>query len=111
MDRQTQSSLPTLCALLPGSVTTIDVLSGSSAMFPIGLENLQNLSKMSKDNERCFVNMVNGTWLVSCGTCYRCLNLQNGSLVLRSVEKEDEGNYEFVFNDISKSFALQVLGK
>ncbi|XP_032063424.1 uncharacterized protein LOC116501900 [Aythya fuligula] len=92
-----------------GSVTTIGVLSGSSAMFPIGLENLQNLSKMSKDNERCFVNMVNGTWLVSCGTCYRRLNLQNGSLVLRSVEKEDEGNYEFVFNDITKSFALEVL--
>uniref|UniRef100_A0A8B9TLS4 Ig-like domain-containing protein n=1 Tax=Anas platyrhynchos TaxID=8839 RepID=A0A8B9TLS4_ANAPL len=92
-----------------GSVTTIGALSGSSAIFPIGLENLQNLSKMSKDNERCFVNMVNGTWLVSCGSCYRRLNLQNGSLVLRSVEKEDEGNYEFVFNDITKSFALEVL--
>lgn len=110
-DRHTESSLPTLCALLPGSVTTIGALSGSSAIFPIGLENLQNLSKMSKDNERCFVNMVNGTWLVSCGSCYRRLNLQNGSLVLRSVEKEDEGNYEFVFNDITKSFALEVLGK
>ncbi|XP_040423115.1 uncharacterized protein LOC121074726 isoform X2 [Cygnus olor] len=91
-----------------GSVTTTSVLSGSSAMFSVGIENLQNLSKMSKDNERCFVDMVNGTWLAGCGTCYRRLNLQNGSLVLRTVEKEDEGNYEFVFNNISKSFALKV---
>lgn len=112
-DKQTdtESSLPMLCALFPGSVTMISVLSGSSAMFSIGTENLQNLSKMSKDNERCFVDVVNGTWLASCGTCYRRLNLQNGSLVLRTVEKEDEGNYEFVFNNISKSFALKVLGK
>ncbi|XP_064008207.1 uncharacterized protein LOC135179958 [Pogoniulus pusillus] len=92
-----------------GSVIWTGVLSGGSAVFSVGVQSLQNLSRMSKGDKRCLTAVLNDTLLAECGTsASRCLNLQNGSLVLRSVEKEDEGNYEFVFQNTTRSFKLEV---
>ncbi|PKU41127.1 t-cell surface antigen cd2-like isoform x1 [Limosa lapponica baueri] len=92
-----------------GSVTSTSVLSGGSAVFSVGIQSLQNLSGMRKTNVKCFTAVLNDTLLAECGnSAGRCLNLQNGSLVLRSVEKEDEGKYEFVFHNTTRSFTLEV---
>lgn len=88
------------------------MLSGGSAVFSVGIQSLQNLSKMSKRDVKCWTAVLNDTLLAKCGTsASRCLNLQNGSLVLRSVEKEDEGKYEFVFHNTTRFFTLEVFGK
>lgn len=98
--------------LLSGSVTWTGVLSGGSAVFSMGIQNLQNLSRMSKRDARCLTAVLNDTLLAECGTSAgRCLSFQNGSLVLRSVEKEDEGKYEFVFHNTTRFFTLEVFGK
>lgn len=98
--------------LLSGSVTWTGVLSGGSAVFSMGIQSLQTLSRMSKRDVRCLTAVLNDTLLAECGTSTgRCLNLQNGSLVLRSVEKEDEGKYEFVFHNTTRFFTLEVFGK
>lgn len=98
--------------LLSGSVTSTGVLSGGSAVFSVGIQSLQNLSKMSKRDVKCLTAVFNDTLLADCGaSAGRCLNLQNGSLVLRSVEKEDEGKYEFVFHNTTRFFTLKVFGK
>ncbi|KAK4832326.1 hypothetical protein QYF61_021776 [Mycteria americana] len=92
-----------------GSVARTGVLSGGSAVFSVGIQSLQNLSRMSKRDVRCLTAVLNDTLLAECGTSvFRCLNLQNGSLVLRSVEKEDEGKYEFVFHNTTRLFTLEV---
>ncbi|KAM6417090.1 uncharacterized protein J5M81_002680 [Pluvialis apricaria] len=92
-----------------GSDTSTGVLSGGSAVFSVGIQSLQNLSKMSKRDVRCLTAVFNDTLLADCGaSAGRCLNLQNGSLVLRSVEKEDEGKYEFVFHNTTRFFTLEV---
>ncbi|KAM7128054.1 uncharacterized protein J5F26_002572 isoform 2-T2 [Ciconia maguari] len=92
-----------------GSATWTGVLSGGSAVFSVGIQSLQNLSRMSKRDVRCLTAVLNDTLLAKCGTSAgRCLNLQNGSLVLRSVEKEDEGKYEFVFHNTTRFFTLEV---
>ncbi|NP_990513.2 B6.1 precursor [Gallus gallus] len=92
-----------------GSATMIGALSGSSAKFPLGVENLQNVLKMSWKNSNCSTAVVDDTLLAECHpSSKRCLKLENGSLVLRRVEKEDEGNYEFFFNDTKVLFTLEV---
>ncbi|KAF1491318.1 hypothetical protein FQV08_0014383, partial [Pygoscelis antarcticus] len=92
-----------------GSVTWTGVISGGSAVFSVGIQSLQNLSKMSKRDVICSTAVLNDTLLAKCGTSAgRYLNLQNGSLVLRSVEKEDEGKYEFVFHNTTRFFTLEV---
>ncbi|KFQ99697.1 hypothetical protein Y956_12388 [Nipponia nippon] len=92
-----------------GSVTCTSVLSGGSAVFSVGVQSLQNLSRMSKRDMSCLTAVLNDTLLAKCGnSASRCLNLQNGSLVLRSVEKEDEGKYEFVFHNTTRIFTLEV---
>ncbi|XP_009681008.2 uncharacterized protein [Struthio camelus] len=91
------------------SASRIVALSGSSAVFSLGIQSLQSISEMSKGSAKCSMAMLNNTLLAKCGTSYvRCLSLQNGSLVLRNVEKEDEGEYEFVFHNTSRSFMLEV---
>lgn len=108
----TASLLPTLCISPLGSVTWISVPSGSSAIFSVGIQSLQNLSSMSKRDMRCLTTVSSDTLLAKCGTsAHRCLNFQNGSLVLKTVEKEDEGKYEFVFYNTTRVFTLQVFGK
>lgn len=98
--------------LVSGSGTWTSVLSGSSAAFSVGVQSLQHLSRMSKRNVRCLTAVLNDTLLAECGTsASRCLNLQNGSLVLRRVEKDDEGQYEFVFHNTTRLFTLEVFGK
>ncbi|KFZ46466.1 hypothetical protein N321_05564 [Antrostomus carolinensis] len=92
-----------------GSVTWTSVLSGGSAVFSVGIPSLQNLSRMSKRDVRCLTAVVNDTLLAECGnSAGRCLSLENGSLVLKSVEKEDEGKYEFVFHNTTRFFTLKV---
>ncbi|KFQ57321.1 PREDICTED: uncharacterized protein LOC104412222 [Nestor notabilis] len=92
-----------------GSVTWTGVLSGGSAVFSVGIQSLQNLSSMSKRDMKCLTTVLSDTLLAECGTsARRCLNLQNGSLVLKTVEKEDEGKYEFVFHNTTRVFTLQV---
>uniref|UniRef100_A0A8V5GQE4 Uncharacterized protein n=1 Tax=Melopsittacus undulatus TaxID=13146 RepID=A0A8V5GQE4_MELUD len=92
-----------------GSVTWTSVLSGSSAVFSVGIQSLQNLSSMSKRDMRCLTSVLSDTLLAKCGTSApRCLNFQNGSLVLKTVEKEDEGKYEFVFHNTTRVFTLQI---
>ncbi|XP_010222855.1 PREDICTED: uncharacterized protein LOC104577111 [Tinamus guttatus] len=91
------------------SASRIIALSSSSAVFSLGIQSLQSISEMSKGNAKCSMSVLNDTLLARCGTSSaRCLNLQNGSLVLRNVEKEDEGKYEFVFHNTSISFILEV---
>lgn len=109
----TASSLPTLSVpLFSGSVTWTGVLSGGSAVFSVGIQSLQNLSRMSKRDVKCLTTVLNDSLLAKCGNSTgRCLNLQNGSLVLSSVEKEDEGKYEFVFHNTTSTFTLEVFGK
>lgn len=92
-----------------GSATTIGVFSGSSAKFPVGAENFQNVPKMSWNNKNCSMDVEQDTLLAECHpSSKRWLKLENGSLVLRRVEKEDEGNYEFYFNDTKVLFTLKV---
>ncbi|KAM4683539.1 uncharacterized protein AAGF69_000326 [Amazona ochrocephala] len=92
-----------------GSVTWTSVLSGSSAVFSVGIQSLQNLSSMSKRDMACSIAVLNDTLLAKCGTsACTCLKFQNGSLVLKTVEKEDEGKYEFVFHNTTRVFTLQV---
>ncbi|XP_074784705.1 uncharacterized protein LOC141971323 [Athene noctua] len=92
-----------------GSIPRTRVLSGDSAVFPLGIQSLQTSLGMSKRNVTCLTAVLNDTLLAKCGTsARRCLNLQNGSLVLRNVEKEDEGKYEFVFHNTTRFFALEV---
>ncbi|XP_010185248.1 PREDICTED: uncharacterized protein LOC104542585 [Mesitornis unicolor] len=92
-----------------GSLTWTGVLSGGSAVFSVGIQSLQTLSKMSKRDMSCSTAVLNETLLAECGTsASRCLSFQNGSLVLRSVEKEDEGKYEFVFHNTTRLFTLKV---
>ncbi|XP_064921442.1 uncharacterized protein LOC102087116 isoform X2 [Columba livia] len=101
--------LLTIITVTHGSVTWTGVLSGGSAVFSMGIQNLQNLSRMSKRDARCLTAVLNDTLLAECGTSAgRCLSFQNGSLVLRSVEKEDEGKYEFVFHNTTRFFTLEV---
>ncbi|XP_062430615.1 uncharacterized protein LOC134139826 [Rhea pennata] len=91
------------------SASRIVALSGSSAVFSLGIQSLQSISEISKGNAKCSMAVLNNTLLAKCGTSSaRCLNLQNGSLVLRNVQKEDEGEYEFVFHNTSKFFVLEV---
>ncbi|XP_071612542.1 uncharacterized protein [Heliangelus exortis] len=92
-----------------GSATWTGVLSSGSAVFSVGIQNLQTLSSMSKGGKRCLTVASNDTLLAECGTSTtRCLNFQNGSLVLRGVEKEDEGTYEFAFHNTTRVFRLEV---
>ncbi|KAM9565839.1 uncharacterized protein ACIB01_004139 isoform 1-T1 [Guaruba guarouba] len=92
-----------------GSVTWTSVLSGSSAVFSVGIQSLQNLSSMSKRDMACSIAVLNDTLLAKCGTsACTCLKFENGSLVLKTVEKEDEGKYEFVFHNTTRVFTLQV---
>lgn len=99
-------------ALLSGSAIRTAVVSGDSAVFSLGIQNLQNFSSMSKEDEKCITNVLSDTLLAKCGaSATRCLNLENGSLVLRNVEKDDEGKYEFVFQNNTRNFTLEVLGK
>ncbi|KFO10622.1 hypothetical protein N312_11740 [Balearica regulorum gibbericeps] len=92
-----------------GSVTWTSVLSGGSAVFSVGIQSLQNFSRMSKRDTKCHTNVLGDTLFAKCGnSAARYLNLQNGSLVLRSVEKEDAGNYEFVFHNTTRFFTLEV---
>ncbi|XP_062470648.1 uncharacterized protein LOC134161626 isoform X2 [Pezoporus occidentalis] len=92
-----------------GSITWTSVLSGSSAVFSVGIQSLQNLSSMSKRDMRCLTSVSSDTLLAKCGTSApRCLNFWNGSLVLKTVEKEDEGKYEFVFHNTTRVFTVQV---
>ncbi|KFV46649.1 hypothetical protein N341_04826 [Tyto alba] len=92
-----------------GSATWTGVLSGGSGVFSVGNQSLHNLSRMSKRGARCWTTVYNDTLLADCGTSTgRCLNWQNGSLVLRSVEKEDEGEYEFFFHNATELFTLEV---
>uniref|UniRef100_A0A8B9P295 Ig-like domain-containing protein n=1 Tax=Apteryx owenii TaxID=8824 RepID=A0A8B9P295_APTOW len=90
------------------SASRIVALSGSSAVFSLGIQSLQSISEMSRDNAKCLTAVLNDALLARCSTSARCLNLQNGSLVLRNVEKGDEGEYEFVFHNTSRSFMLEV---
>ncbi|KAM6290416.1 uncharacterized protein LJ264_013921 [Porphyrio hochstetteri] len=84
-----------LFSLVSGSVTCTGVLSGGSAVFSVGMQSLQTFSRMSKRDASCSATVLNDTLLAKCdNSASRCLNLQNGSLVLKSVEKEDEGKYE-----------------
>lgn len=106
------SSLPTFCVLLPDPATTIGVFSGSSAKFPVGVESFRNVQKMTWNNNNCSTTVKNDALLAKCLPSFeRWLKLENGSLVLRSVEKEDEGTYEFFFNDTKALFTLKVFGK
>ncbi|XP_072201016.1 uncharacterized protein [Excalfactoria chinensis] len=92
-----------------GSATTIGVFSGSSAKFPVEAENFQNVPKMSWNNKNCSTDVEHDTLLAECyPSSKRWLKLENGSLVLRRVEKEDEGNYEFCFNNTKLLFTLKV---
>ncbi|XP_065532505.1 hepatic and glial cell adhesion molecule-like isoform X3 [Lathamus discolor] len=105
----TLQCLLVLITLTHGSVTWTSVLSGSSAVFSVGIHSLQNLSSMSKRDMRCLTSVSSDTLLAKCGTSApRCLNFRNGSLVLKTVEKEDEGKYEFVFHNTTRVFTLQV---
>lgn len=111
-DGWTQQACCPYRASFSGSGTLTSVLSGSSAAFSVGVQSLQHLSRMSKQNVRCLTAVLNDTLLAECGTsASRCLNLQNGSLVLRRVEKDDEGQYEFVFHNTTRLFTLEVFGK
>ncbi|KAJ7413647.1 hypothetical protein WISP_89250 [Willisornis vidua] len=66
---------------------------------------------MIKKDRVCVTTVLNDTLLAECGnSASRCLNWQNGSLVLKSVEKEDEGRYEFVFHNTTRYFTLEVFG-
>lgn len=99
-------------ALLSGSALRTGVLSGNSAFFSVEIQSLQSFSSMSREDKKCSTTVLNDTLLAKCGTsASRWLNLENGSLVLRSVEKDDEGKYEFVFQNTTKKFTLEVLGK
>lgn len=103
-----------LCLLMiitvtQGSAIRTTAVSGDSAVFSLGIQSLQNFSSMSKEDEKCVTNVLSDTLLAKCGTsATRCLNLENGSLVLRNVEKEDEGKYEFVFQNNTRNFTLEV---
>lgn len=93
-----------------GSAIQIHVLSGDSAVFPLKNQSLQNFSHMNKEDKKCPTAVRNDTLLAECeNSASRWLNLENGSLVLRSVEKDDEGKYEFVFQNDTRSFTLEVL--
>uniref|UniRef100_A0A8C3TN92 Ig-like domain-containing protein n=1 Tax=Catharus ustulatus TaxID=91951 RepID=A0A8C3TN92_CATUS len=97
-------------ALLSGSALRTGVLSGNSAFFSVEIQSLKDLSSMSREDQKCSKTTINDTLLARCGTSAgRLLNLENGSLVLRRVEKDDEGKYEFVFQNTSKKFTLEVL--
>ncbi|XP_056183689.1 uncharacterized protein LOC130144286 isoform X1 [Falco biarmicus] len=113
MDFSATFTLQCLLAIITvthGSATWTGALSGSSAVFAMGIQSLQHLSRMSKRDVMCSINVSNDTlWAVCGSSASRCLKLQNGSLVLRSVEKEDEGRYEFFFQNISRVFTLEVL--
>ncbi|OXB59866.1 hypothetical protein ASZ78_009322 [Callipepla squamata] len=103
------SSLFTLCVLLPGSATRIGVFIGSSVKFSVGIENFQDAPKMSWNNNNCSTAVVDGALFTECPpSSKRWLKLENGSLVMRSVEKEDEGVYEFCFNNTKLFFTLKV---
>ncbi|KFW90797.1 uncharacterized protein LOC104044466 [Phalacrocorax carbo] len=103
----TLQCLLVIITVIHGSWTS--VLSGGTAVFSVGIQSLQDLSRMSKRDVRCWTAVSNDTLLVECGTSGgTCLNLQNGSLVLRSVEKEDEGKDEFVFHNTTGLFTLEV---
>ncbi|XP_071419970.1 uncharacterized protein [Pithys albifrons albifrons] len=92
-----------------GFATWTSVLSGGSAIFSVGTQSLQSLSRMIKKDRVCVTTVLNDTLLAECGnSASRCLNWQNGSLVLKSVEKEDEGKYEFVFHNTTRYFTLEV---
>ncbi|XP_027744142.1 uncharacterized protein LOC114059659 isoform X1 [Empidonax traillii] len=92
-----------------GSAARIGVLSGGSAVFSVGNQSLQNLSRMSKGDGVCSTTVLNDALLAKCGnSACRCLKWLNGSLELKSVEKEDEGKYEFVFPNTTSYFALEV---
>ncbi|XP_025896281.1 uncharacterized protein LOC112948258 [Nothoprocta perdicaria] len=98
-----------IVAVTNASASRVVALSSSSAVFSLGIQSLQSISEMSKGSAKCSMSVLNDTLLARCGTSSaRCLNLQNGSVVLRNVEKEDEGKYEFVFHNTSRSFILEV---
>lgn len=99
-------------ALLSGSAIWTGALSGDSAVFSLEIQSLQNFSSMSKEDKKCSTTVLDDTLLAKCGTsASRWLNLENGSLVLRSVEKHDEGKYGFVFQNTARNFILEVFGK
>ncbi|XP_023800662.1 uncharacterized protein LOC111941715 [Cyanistes caeruleus] len=92
-----------------GSAIWTGALSGDSAVFSLEIQSLQNFSSMSKEDKKCSTTVLNDTLLAKCGTsASRWLNLENGSLVLRSVEKDDEGKYGFVFQNTTRNFTLEV---
>ncbi|XP_019475445.1 uncharacterized protein LOC100543444 isoform X2 [Meleagris gallopavo] len=89
--------------------STIGVFSGSSAKFPVEVESFRNVQKMIWNNNNCSTTMKNDILLAKChSSSERRLELDNGSLVLRSVEKEDEGKYQFFFNDTEVLYTLKV---
>ncbi|RMC01696.1 hypothetical protein DUI87_21710 [Hirundo rustica rustica] len=96
-------------ALLSGSAIWTGALSGDSAVFSLEIQSLQNFSSMSKEDKKCSTTVLSDTLLAKCGTsASRWLNLENGSLVLRSVEKDDGGKYGFVFQNTTRNFILEV---
>ncbi|XP_009071339.1 PREDICTED: uncharacterized protein LOC103800708 [Acanthisitta chloris] len=92
-----------------GSNTWTGVLSGSSAVFSVGIQSLQNVSEMRRKDITCLTEVLNDTLVAKFSTSAgECLNLKNDSLVLRAVDKQDEGKYEFVFYNSTRTFTPEV---
>ncbi|XP_021257923.1 uncharacterized protein LOC110401300 isoform X2 [Numida meleagris] len=91
-----------------GSDVRIGVFSGSSVNFSVGTENFQNVLKMSWNNNCSTAVVVDGTLAERHPSFKGWLKLENGYIVMSRVEKEDEGDYKFCFNNTEVLFTLEV---
>ncbi|XP_067402532.1 uncharacterized protein [Emydura macquarii macquarii] len=85
---------------------------GGSVDFPLGIENLKDLTDVIWVKKLCVKAMPDNTSSTDCDIyCNKMMCLRSGSLQLTNVSKEDEGEYEFTLtNTTKKYFLLKVSG-
>uniref|UniRef100_A0A8C4VSJ6 Uncharacterized LOC115659985 n=1 Tax=Gopherus evgoodei TaxID=1825980 RepID=A0A8C4VSJ6_9SAUR len=81
--------------MIDGKSDTVNGIIGGSVNFPLGIQSLKNLARITWGDDPCVKPMPYDTSSTGCDTyCKKVICLQSRSLQLKSVSK-DEGKSEF----------------
>uniref|UniRef100_A0A674I936 Immunoglobulin V-set domain-containing protein n=1 Tax=Terrapene triunguis TaxID=2587831 RepID=A0A674I936_9SAUR len=99
--------------MINGKSNTVNGIIGGSVNFPLGIQSLKNLARVTWGDDPCVKPTPYDTSSTDCDTyCNKIMCLQSRSLQLKNVSRKNEGKYEFALTNTSKkSFLLKVSGK